>query len=427
MLAATLPAPAFANGDNSHLWITAQAIEHLPEGRLKDLLREPELQEIVLNGAIFPDGGYVLDDDYGEMAHWEPFIEAYRSWIVSEFGKPFTKGDAARHAAFWLGIASHDMADWVFDSQFMEMARVYDAEGWGDGLTDGFDTATDVLLVADTGVAYQPESWVPADELSALYADAFGYQVDAATLWTGQDMLHRMVLSMPRETAFNQPEKVQGYREQYPWAAQNLLDPLVPGSIATEGLVVAAYWQSLWFRLHGESGPDLVVATAPGNGASGHPTDHTLVESQVVVVFGNGMDLATLTNDTVTVTDGGGTPHPIDISLWGGDDGNLLRIRPTTDWAVDTDYTVTLAPEVTTRTGVALGAPFSFQFSTAPTTGEPVPPCTDPTPFDGEPDLGEPSGGGCGLALAARGGDRPIWLSLLLALAALPLARRKRR
>ncbi len=426
LVAAAFCRPAFANGDNSHLWITSEAIAELPEGSLKDMLGDPELLEIVLNGSIFPDGGYVIEDGYGEMAHWEPFIEAYRAWIANHFDKPYTDGEAARHVAFLLGIAAHDMADWVFDSQFMEMARVYDSEGWADGLIDGFDTATDVLLVADTGVALQPESWVPADELSQLYVDAFGYEVDAATLWTGQDMLHRIVLSYPRETGLNEPDKVQDYREQYPWAAANHLDPLVPGSPPTEALVVTAYWQSMWFRLHGEAGPDLVVATTPGNGAHGHPTDHTLVESQVVVVFGNGMDESTITPDSVTVTGTDGVPHPVELSLWGGDDGNLLRIRPTTDWEVDTDYTVTLTPGVSTRTGVSLGASFSFTFSTAAVDGAPVPPCTDPTPFEGEPDLGEASGGGCAIARTPLGEKPRTWPWVLLVLSALAFAARRR-
>ena len=389
------PAPARANGNNAHTWISLRAVEHLPEGRLKEILSDPELELDLLNGSMFPDGGYVVEDDYGETAHWEPFIDLYRAWIAANFARPYTEGEAARHVAFLFGIASHGMADQVYDGQIMKMAERYDAANWGEGLLDGFDTASDVFLVAETGQNLVFDAWVPAEEISQLYADELSYEVSAYTLYTAQDMLHRVVLSYPRDTGLNNPGKVEEYREQYPWTAANLMDPLVPGSPPCEAVVVASYWQSMWFRLHDEPGPDLVVATVPGAGGRGQPTDHTLIESQVVVVFGKGMDETTLTSDSVTVS-AAGVDHAIEVDLWRGHDTNFVRLLPQSDWAADTEYLVTLHPGIAAVSGEALAEPFTFTFATAAAGAEPILPCTDPTPYVGEPELGE-SSKGCGL------------------------------
>ena len=72
-----LHAPALANGQTSHLWITDAALERLPEGELKELLTREDLRPWLRNGTMFPDGGYAVDDGYGEIAHWEPFQSLY--------------------------------------------------------------------------------------------------------------------------------------------------------------------------------------------------------------------------------------------------------------------------------------------------------------------------------------------------------------
>lgn len=409
---------AAGNGNHSHIWITQQAVDYLPEGALRDLLSDPEYQVMLLNGAMFPDGGYVIDDDYGEMAHWQPFQSAYRRWITRTFEKPYTYGEAAEHTAFLFGMASHGMGDQVYDSQFMEIARVYDADGWADGLLDSFDTATDVMLVADTMLLLDFEPWVPAETISQIFADDLGYTIDPGALHSGQDLLHRLVLSYVRDTGLNDPDRVAEYRAQYPWASANMMDPYVQGTPPCEALTVAAFWQSMWFLMHEEQGPDLIIATVPGAGGSGHPTDSSLVESQLIVAFGEGMDATTVNGSTVTVTDAGGNEHDVRMRFHYGDETNVLRIEPMADWAADTEYTVTLAPGIAASSGTELGAAFSYSFTTAASMADAVLPCTDSTPFAGEPDVGTPpddqpsSSGGC--AVAGGGGAGALLLVLVV-------------
>lgn len=369
---------------------------------------------------MFPDGGYVVKDDYGEIAHWEPFAQAYLAWIRQTQTAPFTRGDAAEHAAFLMGIASHGMADQVYDSTFMKRARVEDAAGWSDTLLEDFDTATDVALVADTGFAVAPELWVPSTALVDVYADV-GYSTDTATLDGGQMLLHRVVLAYAQSVA-GDAAKVAAYRTQYPWGTSHQLDADRPGSPPCEGAVVAAYWLALWDRLHDASTPqNLVIATIPSPGGAGHPTAASLVDAQVVIVFGHGIDAETL---QIAVTDGAGQALPIQVSPWASEWTNVVRIVPTADWPADADLTVTVAAGLTTIDGLTADAPWSFAFSTR--TGTPARPGADPTPHSGDPVMATESGGGCQVAAGADDAATRGPLALLLALGLVARRRRAR-
>lgn len=425
-LAALTLAPRLAagNGGNSHTWITFHAIEeHLPDGELKRLLTRPEMRTMLVNGAVFPDGGYVVDDDYGEMSHWEPFVEAYIRWIRDELDHPYTQGEAGEHVAFLMGLASHGMADQVFDSTFMDAARIHDAAGWSEELLDSFDTATDVLLVADTGINYLDTlPWVPADDLSALYLEAFGYEVSPGVLDSTQELLHRFVLNYAVSAAAD-PSDVQRYADQYPWAAANLMDPGMVGSPPCEGEVVADYLLAIWDRLHEVSGPqNHVIATYPRDGSTGHPTDYSMVESQVVIVFGSGIFEDQLPGH-FAITDSTGRSYELAIGTqWGADEANLVRLRPMEDWAEDETFTVTVSPGLVTNDGLEVDA-WSFGFATGGAADDD--PTSDPTPHVGEPDVGEAPGGCC----STSGGAGSIGLALLALIAVLVrgAARRPRR
>ncbi len=431
VIAALTPsrAPAHANGGNTHTWISLHALDHLPDGKLKELLSRPELRSMLVNGSVYPDGGYVAGNrDYGETAHWEPFVEAYIQWIRGAFDVPLNTGEAAQHVAFLMGLASHGMADQVFDATFMEGARVYDAAGWSEDLLDSLDTATDVMLVADTGANYLDIlPWVPGPELSALYLDAFGIDISANQLDANQELLHRFVLNYAVSTAAN-PQSVQEVVDRYPWSAASLLDATVVGGPPCEGEIAAAYWLAIWDRLHDVSGPqNFVIATYPRAGSAGHPTDYTAPESQVAIVFGSGFFERQLL-DAAEIRDGTGKIYELEIGTqWGADESNLLWLRPTEDWAQDEVFTVTLAAGLDTIDGFTTSAPFVFTFSTSPTT-EPGDPTDDPTPHTGEPDVGElpamDAAGCCATARASSGSGAAALTLLVLALLRTPRRRR---
>ncbi|HCP47117.1 MAG TPA: hypothetical protein DIU15_13820, partial [Deltaproteobacteria bacterium] len=282
---------AHANGQTTHLWITEDALERLPDGDLATLLRQPDLRDPLLNGTMFPDGGYAVGDDYGEIAHWEPFQQAYLRWIRSNFEPPFDGGESAAHVAFLMGLASHGMADEVFDSLFMERSRCYD-EGWQSGTTH-LDTASDVLFAAAVGGVPTPEAWLPTGVLLPLFHDDLDYPVALETMEEGHERL--FVALAFTEWARTDQERLDSFALEYAWSSAHLLDESVPGSPPREAAVVAGYWQDLWERLNDPSiWTEPILEFVPGDGALGHPLTANAVESRLHLTFSRGVDAASL-------------------------------------------------------------------------------------------------------------------------------------
>jgi MYXO-CTERM domain-containing protein len=413
---------ASANGVNTHTWVSFHAIEHLPDGELKRLLSLPEMRDVIINGSVFPDGGYAAMHPFGETSHWEPFITAYLRWMQRELPRPYARGESKRHVAFLMGVASHSMGDQVFDSTFMKAARGYDAAGWSEVLLDSFDTATDVMLVDETDVDYRgAELWVPPEVAGVL--GEVGVSVDQVTLENATSTMHTFVLAYGQVNG-RDPAAVERYRTQYPWASEHFMDPHVVGNPLCEGEVVAAYWLSLWDRLHEVENPaNMILSTYPAAGSDGHPTDPEMVESQLIVVFGRG--LAGEVRDKFRITDSTGKVYtPMVSPIWSGD-ANLRMLEPEEPWAANQTFTVEVLPGITTVDGHTYTEGFSFQFSTRPASGE-VDPMSDPTPHVGEPWTGPPEeepgdDGGCSTSGGGGGG------ALVLVLGATFFVARRRR
>jgi len=358
---------ALANGQTTHLWITEHALDLLPDGDLGDLLRRSELRDPLLNGTMFPDGGYAIGDDYGELAHWEPFQQAYLRWIRSSFEPPWNQGEAASHVAFLMGLASHGMADEVFDSLFMERSRCYDS-GWETG-TSHLDTASDVLFAAAVGGVVAPASWLPTDVLLALFQEELGYFVGVETVEEGHE---RLFLALAfTEWARTDQERLDSFAVEYAWSAEHLLDEAIPGSPPRESEVVAAYWQDLWWRLHApELWEEPVLEFVPGDGALGHPVSAEAVESRLHLTFSRGVDAMGL--DQVRVLDAEGTEVAVRVEHHYGDFSHTVHLKPEADWAADADYQVLIDGPVLNYDGVSLAEAWTADFSTRSAVPEPV-------------------------------------------------------
>lgn len=383
-----LPGSARANGQTSHLWISDTALDHLPEGELRALLTRDDLQVMLRNGSMFPDGGYAVGDGYGEIAHWEPLQTAYLEWIRETYEPPWTD-EAARHVAFLLGMASHGIADQTYDSMYLERAKAHDADSPWD--TESMDEATDVAFAAEAGAWEVPALWVPADVLAPLFDQVAGHAVDPDTLEAGQAMLGFAVWGVGEMAG--QPETVAAYHEQFPWACAHQLDAAVPGSPPVEAEVVAAYWQRLWARLHGdESLDDPLLAHYPRAGEQGHPTGADDIEAMVSFVIVRGLDAATVGPQTVVVEDADG-PVAASVDLFYGQGSHAIDLRPVDGWSPAREHTVTIGPGLRTFDGVDVPGPVQFTFDTTP---PPDPPADDP--------------GGCQCTSGSRSSATPLLL-----------------
>jgi MYXO-CTERM domain-containing protein len=391
MLASLAPATAHANGQSTHIWITEDALNHLPEGALAEFLAREELRKMLKNGTMFPDGGYPIGDPYAEIAHWEPFQISYLNWIGANYELPLSD-EGSEHLAFMFGMASHGMADQVFDSLYGERVTAYDG-AFGD-----FDTASDLIMMSNFEPMMAPGDWVPYTVFDSLYDD-YGYDVDPAKMMQGQNLLRIAVNSVG---IFSQmPDTVAEAALPFPWGSQHLLDEDVSGAPPCEGEVVARYWRVLWAVAHGQPLPGPVLATMPPDGAANHPIDASSIESWVTVVFSRGLEDAPLSTDSFHVEAEGGGTIPVVLWHYYGQDAHVVHLRPQQNFAPDTIYTVTVDPGVQTIHGEALDG-YQFRFSTGTRGPDPIvpewPPDYDPMPRpgDGDGDPGDGDGDGDG-------------------------------
>ncbi|MCK6551555.1 Ig-like domain-containing protein, partial [Myxococcota bacterium] len=369
----TTAGEAHANGLTTHTWISLRAIELLPEGPLKTLLSDETLRQRVVSGTIFPDGGYAIGDGYGELAHWEPFQLAYFEWIRDQYAPPFAAGtEAAEHVAFYLGLASHGIADQVFDSLYMERAKQLDASSdWSKSM----DEATDVVFASKTGAQAVPPQWVPFELFEQLFRTTGPHDVEAATMKSGTNLAGLAVAVVGMLGA--DPAAVRDYSAQFPWATSHMTDVEIAGNPEHEAEVVAEYWQRQWARLHGDVDDRLVLATFPRDGALGHTRAASKVESRFSLVFARRLTRADVTPARFTLTDGAGVAHPFDVQLFYGNDSHVVHVRPVEDLAADTEYTITVLPGLPFTDGTTSTTPWSFRASTAtPVTAEASSACT---------------------------------------------------
>ena len=360
---------AYANGQSTHLWITDHALEHLPDGPLRDLLTREDVRPMLENGTMFPDGGYAVNEDYGEIAHWEPFHDAYLTWITEQDAAPWTDA-SAQHIAFLMGMASHGMADQIFDSLFMERSKRYDH--WQD--LYNLDTASDLLYTSEFGGRTPAEDWVPYTLMVSLFKDQTGHTVDADTLAQGQSLL-RFAIDAVGAIKDN-TEVVSGYAEEYDWSSAHLFDASVPGSPACEAAVIARYWQVIWNRLLGEGWEsESPLATWPTDGATHHPEDADQVEARVTIAFPRGLQANVVDPSAFTVTDPTGTPHPIELWHFYGHGSHVVHLLPTAPWHPNTDYSVHVESGIIGLDGGKTEEAISFGFSTKTPEPEAPSPC----------------------------------------------------
>lgn len=359
-LGLTLSQMGFANGQSTHLWITDHALTHLEDGDLKNLLVDDAVRPMLRNGTMFPDGGYAVNDDYGEIAHWEDFQGGYLQWIRGEHPPPFSD-EGSQHVAFLMGLGSHGMADQVFDSLFMERSALYDT--WGDGLTGSLDTASDVLFVRETGPQNVPDLWIPDSLFVDLFKDISGHTVEARTLQTGQILLGTAITWVGN--ASGDEEVVNEYLANYPWASAHLFDPETPGSPPCEGEVIARYWSALWDRLHDRDwGSDPILSTVPEHKSKGHEPSKDKVESRITIIFSKGLSLDALSATDFTVV--GPKKHEVAFSPWlfYRNDSHVVHLvlEESLEW--NSRYTVTVHPGITAADGEVSTASLSYYFKT---------------------------------------------------------------
>jgi MYXO-CTERM domain-containing protein len=436
-------ATARANGITAHAHVSDLAVEELPAGALRDLLSDPEVRQALRSGSVFPDSGYAADDPYGELAHWEPFTDAYLRWIVAEHPPPWTELEDRRRVAFLLGAMSHGMSDQVFDSLFMHKTAQY------DGSSDDLDVACETFLVIEHDPRISPLSvFLPGAEVQQIFATELGHDTPVETFERGMNTVRMGLVAIPLLA----DSQYDAYWEALPWSATHYYEGTSePGSLQHIAMFVARYWQVVWERLHGTDALERsLLGTWPEEGGTNFDVDHTRAEARAMLVFGHAIDSASFSADAVVLRHEDGTIVPSHARFQWNDVANAVLVIPDADLDFDTDYTAEVGTGVTTMDGRNLPAPVSVTFHTrcapdrladcpplpeewAPPAGPPPRPDAGPRPRpDAGPDpidagTADAPSAGCGCHAAGAGGSRGAMLAIgAMLLGALRRARRRR-
>ncbi len=391
LLALANSSPASANGQTTHLWITDTAVTHVETEALALLLEEQT--DSLRVGTMFPDGGYAIGHDYGEVAHWEPFQDRLRDWILASF-EDLSSPDAAPHIAFYLGLASHGMADQVFDSMYMERSKVYDAEfGWSDP-SESRDTTQDVVFADLTNAQGVPEMSIPSI-LPELFAEA-GVEVDMATLEDGQGWLEVAVDGVSGMSEVS--TLVDAHLDAFPWGCSHLLDDAVPGAPPFEARVVAQYWETLWAELHGDAVPLSVIGSWPESQTESFATGAGDVEARLSVVFNRSLYEDTVTTDHFGVH-ASESELALNLDLFYGNHSHVVNVAPSDGWNADSVHRFTV-DGVSATNGRTQNGSYEIEFNTGQyPTAE-----------------GDESTEGCGCSAPSGSKQAWVWLLPLLAL-----------
>ena len=345
---------ALANGQSTHLWISERAIEQLPNGELKTLLSINEQQW--RNGTMFPDGGYAVEDNYGEISHWEPFQLAYLQWIKDTYSMPWSN-EAQEHIAFLMGLGSHGLADQSFDAMYFRRSYVYDAQSdWSNSL----DIATDVVFISKTYTQPTVDPWIPIEPLLDIFLEQ-GHTVSDDVIELGQSRLNVAVYWVG--SASEQAEVVVEYEQQFPWTSHNLLNESIPGNPYMESEIIKEYWQVLWKELQGDNGANKVLYCDPKTTSYSHPRSKDDIESSLSIGLSSAIDTDKLEESHISVEFENGQQHPVLVDVFYGDGSNIINIEPLIDWDSG-QYTVLLSSELPLEDGSDLGGVMECTFST---------------------------------------------------------------
>lgn len=330
--------PVLGHGLHGHVHVTGWAIENLPPGELKTMFADPDVVKAALSGAMFPDTGYALDRpgarDYGEYAHWEPFIERFIQRVRENHGPTYDTKEEHLLVAFLLGCAAHGLQDELFDSTFLFEAEERDGHG-----QEATDPATDGFLVVDGYFRLLPGDYFPIDEMLPLF-QIFSQPIDHALI-DGQISLVRNAYVNDLIGPLYARNEARKWRPQLPWTSANYLQFEVPGSLAAEVEPTMRHMQALWERLNGRfDDSQLVVHAWPDAPRRLRAHTHQNVASWITLVLGKGIEE---NSATTRLVDGAGTAqdYRLRYTRWGGT-SRIVRFQPTADLVPGADYTAVL-------------------------------------------------------------------------------------
>lgn len=342
-------APARASGIATHMFHAEIGLENVTYAEVAMLAKKYDTEW--RSATSFPDGGYPSGYPWAEESHWVPFAEAYLNHVKARCeGRYLTNKACGKLVMHFLGAASHGFGDEVVDA--LLMPRIAEL----DGSNDDADAFIDFFTLQDFGGRPQgvPQGWfVP-------YADLDKVHKAVGTPSTPGELLEGAFLigfgNFGEHLIY--PFVWQGMRDQLPWAYENYYTHR--GGVLYIGLGVAKYLDRLWERLNGVAvqKPENITPY-PEPGQMDVPTNLPDSDTQIGAMLDRSFVPNTVTEASFIVRDEFG--HQVDgrFSLRtdpasGVPFSRMIRFHPHETLLENTEYTVTITPDVIDDAGMPL-------------------------------------------------------------------------
>lgn len=239
------------HGINGHInvthWMTA-------DENVQRVWREPGCRNAMVFGSVFPDTGYGVNHEYGELTHWAPFLDALIDHINTMQVEEVVFSPLVK--CFVVGLAVHGLQDEMFDTFFLEQVDYHDAVG-----QDIVDPGLDAIMVVDGVAQFKPEVYVPDTHIISVLAESFRMEVSPDLLAEAARRVKLAVIDHFAPIAANYADT---HRDSLEWASLHYLDETVVGSLASEIGPTGAYGGAVWARLHGQPLQSDIVSSFGG-------------------------------------------------------------------------------------------------------------------------------------------------------------------
>ncbi|HVE69405.1 MAG TPA: Ig-like domain-containing protein [Solirubrobacteraceae bacterium] len=412
-----LPAGASAAGVTTHAFMAEAAIPFVSDPGLHNLLSAH--RDEILSGAHYPDGGYGSSSfpggDYGEVSHWERFVNAYVAHIRSrpDCGRlDDPNGACAPMIAHMLGAAAHGMGDemwdWLFEPRMADYGEAPHSSLTRAGLP-GFaelgnlpvldqantsEFSMDMIgLVDHLRYGSVPVYPPPVDDLLAVYRSVGRDDITREGILAGHSIITG-ALTGERAAVATEYKRV---KDTMPRSAATYLSD--SGGVLDTAEGIAGYYQAAWRKLVDGSHPaPRVVAVHPERNEEGVPFRWLPVrsspgpggggaETRLIAVLSNALHNSPLDPDAFQLLDAHGRRVPVAPGFprpgpYGNGEGtHSMMLYPGVDLEPCHRYTAVVTERVRDHAGAALREPVTWSFVTRPPDGQAAcPPAGGPPP-----------------------------------------------
>lgn len=159
---------AYAGGGRTHMYIAQQAIKHIPDKTLRNLLEDNI--DAYMVGAYYPDSGYTDVSHHGDVSHSRAFHRALADVIRGKYSDPVHQ--KPRLVAFLIGTAAHAAGDDDMHYVLYPEMRQHDFKKEDDSKVHMYgDVGIDLLVTVDKSRWSSPptEWWLPLSDIMAAY------------------------------------------------------------------------------------------------------------------------------------------------------------------------------------------------------------------------------------------------------------------